>query len=184
MTNILFEEYAWKAKILWTNPLLYHDFLDGEECLNEFDLEDLNDYNDEDNDFWVNEFIEYPNSNFYMILGQWNKKNKIFYIGKTIQEVIDRVKNTDHKKRKKEMETENPKHKLLISLGDLYMESGCNKTSKRIDDIESLLIYAHEPEYNKNKIFNHTVESDYWIKNYGYTDPLYKQLHYGLKFGD
>ena len=119
-----------------------------------------------------------------MILGQWGSHTKLFYIGKTTKNVLNRLKLQDHKKRKKEMMEDHPKHRLLISVGDLYMEWGSNKTSKRIDDIESLLIYAHEPEYNKSKIFNHSVESDYWIKNYGYTDPLYKQLHYGLKFED
>lgn len=183
MKNVLFKDASLKAKILWSDPVLYDDVLNGEYCIIESENIDFNNYGDNDNDFWVNDFKN-VNSNFYMILGQWSQKIKLFYIGKTKKSVFNRLKQQDHKRRKKEMEEDHPKHKLLISFGDLYMEYGCNKTSKRIDDIESLLIYAQEPEYNKNKIFNHKVESDYWIKNYGYTDPLYKQLHYGLKFGD
>ena len=180
MKNALFkDDVPWKAKISWTEPVLYDDLLDDEDCVTKFDLK-IND-NDGEDDFLVKEFNEDINSNFYMILGQWGQKKRLFYIGKTeTPSVIDRLKQIDHKNLKKKLEKKFTRHKLLISLGDLYMGIASNITSQRVDDIESLLIYANDPECNEHNVLDHSVKPDYWIKNYGCYKPLYRQLHYGL----
>jgi hypothetical protein len=182
MEDVPFKHLAFKAKIFWSEPVSYDAFLN-RACSIECENIDINDFTDDDGDFWVNDY-SVAKPNFYMILGRWGSKIKLFYIGKNTNSVFVRLKQPDHMLRKNEMKSDYPRYKLLLSLGHLCMELGSKRTSKRIDEIESILIYAHEPKYNKSKIFKRPAISDYWIKNYGYTIPLHNQLYYGLKVED
>ena len=182
MKNVLFPEMSKRAMVIWSDPIPYDDFVNGIIDFPESDPYEVACQAEDDN-FWVLPSGK-NNPNFYMILGNWGTKKKLFYIGKTTKSILARTKQADHTKRRRKMHEDFSKHKLMISKGHYFMGvvSGyrSNKTDYRIDEIESLLIYANEPRYNVSKKWNNNVSSDYWIRNCGYYEPLYKEIYYGL----
>ena len=56
------------------------------------------------------------------------------------------------------------------------------KAFAAIDEIEAILIYAHDFYYvvNKNKLFSLKVNEHYKVSNIGYRDPLFKEICFGL----
>lgn len=174
-----FQNIAKKVSIVWSEPISYDNFANGTEDFEELDLYEI--ANKGNNDFHVTLPTSDKGPNFYMILGKWgNKPYKLFYIGKTEVPVLKRANASDHVERRSIMHEEYKKHKLFISKGHFLMGDWRNKTKKRIDEIESILIYAHEPIYNERKVKNNNVSSDYWIKNCGSYEPLYSEMYYGL----
>ena len=179
MKHALFQNLAKKASIVWSEPISYDDFTNGIEEFDEIDPYEI--AHQGNDDFCVNLPINDKGPNFYMILGKWGyKPYKLFYIGKTEVPLLKRVNAPDHIERRSIMHEEYKKHKLFISKGHFLMGDWKNKTKKKIDEIESLLIYVHEPTYNKSKVLSNNVSSDYWIKNCGSYEPLYSEMYYGL----
>ena len=174
-----FQNIAKKVSIVWSEPISYDNFANGIKDFEEIDPYEI--ANKDNNDFHVTLPTSDKGPNFYMILGKWgNKQYKLFYIGKTEVPLLKRANAPDHVERRSNMHKEYKKHKLFISKGHFLMGDWRNKTKKRIDEIESLLIYVHEPVYNKNKVIKNNVTSDYWIKNCGFYEPLYSEMYYGL----
>lgn len=183
MQNAHYQNDSLKAMVVWSEPIPYDEFARGEIDFPEFDPYEIA-LSEETDDFYVNKPIGDKVDNFYMILGEWgNTVSKLFYMGKTKQSIYKRVTSADHVEKRNCMHRDYPKHKLLISSGTFYMGDFRNKTKNRINDIESLLIYANYNEkhtYNEKNAWNHKVDSDFWIKNCGCYEPLKKELYYGL----
>ena len=154
----LYEEYYWKAKIKWSKPRNY---------------EKVKKYGSKYDE----------TAYFYKITGKYlNNVSKLLYLGKTYDQCVSlRLNQKDHIQRYKRISKEFPKHQLFLSFGELFLEDGL-KTKKRIDEIESLLIYAHDSEYlyNKRKLVSFKVLSYYKITNNGYRSPLFKEICFGL----
>nr|WP_321497794.1 hypothetical protein [uncultured Methanolobus sp.] len=180
LKKALYPYDAWKSVIVWSKPISYDDFVNGVEQFDDSEdtYETACSLNVEST--YITKPLSDKGPNFYMILGKWSDKLKCFYLGKTTNSIYKRVTARDHKDRKEQMHNDYSKHKLLISKGHFYMGDWANKTKKRIDEIESLLIYANEPFYNDKKRLTNRVNRDYWIKNCGHYEPLYEELYYGL----
>ena len=156
--NLTFENLCWSAEIYWSRPLLY---------------DKARDFHYEANDI----------SNIYKITGKYSKFNhKMLYIGKTYaQSVCIRLNQKDHIIRYENIREQYPRFKIYVSFGSIHLKYG-KLTRKRIDEIESLLIYAHEFDdiQNKNKLFSLNVKDQYKIINKGYAYPLNKEIAYGI----
>ncbi len=156
--NKLYPEIFWEVDINWTKPYLYENFL-----------------------MTGSEYDE--SAYIYKITGRYSgKAHKLFYIGKTYyQYVITRISQEDHKKRYKKLLKDYQKHKLYVSLGIIEMKNG-NITERRIDQIESLLIYSHDFKHllNKQKLNELNVTEPYKIVNSGYRAPLFKEINFGI----
>jgi len=156
--NTLPDEIITKVAITWTRPIDYDRL-----------IETSHPKDDE--------------AHLYMITARFSTKtSKIVYIGKTYkQNVSTRLKQPDHKKRRKLLHRKYKKHKLRVSLG-LVSISGGNCTRRRIDEVESLLIYAgYQPtSINLRKIWDHRVADSYEIRNFGYRNGLPSRICFGL----
>lgn len=111
--------------------------------------------------------IHDENAHLYMISGKYlNNKSKVFYIGKTYKQIVsNRLTQSDHQSRYDDMTSDYPRHKLYVSHGIVKINKG-KRTAKRIDEIESILIYSMPTEhsFNVQNYFSHGVTSQYLIK--------------------
>jgi len=180
LNDALYPSDSWKAMIVWSEPISYDDFASGIIDFPESDPYEIACSLEFEN-FRVSQPIGDRGPNFYMILGQWGDKKKLFYIGKTTKPTYKRINDIDHVKKRRMMHANHPRHKLLISNGHFFMGDWANKTKRRIDEIESLLIYTNSPKYNDKKKWTNNVGSDFFIKNGGDYKPLYEEIFYGLK---
>jgi hypothetical protein len=159
--NAVVPDYEWQVKVTWSK-------LEGYDRL-------LGSGSSADSDAWL-----------YMILGfHLNSPPKLFYIGMVFEkEVSRRLRESDHRKRRIKIQCDYPRHQLRVSLGKVDMESGC-RTYKRIDEIETLLIFAHSHSHklhiaNKRKLLTHRITEHYTIRNCGYRKPLFREIQFGM----
>ena len=157
--KILFEYVCWDAEINWSRPVLYTNAKDS--------------------------WYEYDRYYFYKITGKYSKyPPRLFYIGKTFsQSVKTRLNQKDHINRYKTIRKNYPRFEFYVNFGSIKLAYG-KLTQKRIDEIESLLIYSDDSEYlqNKTKIMSLNVKEQYIIKNKGYSAPLHREIAYGMFF--
>jgi hypothetical protein len=121
-----------------------------------------------------------------MILGYYSTSApKLFYIGMVYnQHVTQRLSQPDHRQRYVRLRHDHPNHRFRVSLGAVEIENG-RITRNRIDQIETILVFAHYEEnqqqiINKRKWMTHRITSHYTIHNYGYRAPLYREIHLGI----
>ncbi len=121
----------------------------------------------------------------YMLFGYSGKsERKIFYIGKAVRSFIaSRLGQADHLRRLKRLKKEHPNHQFRVTQGSVSVRGG-NITPRRIDQIESMLIYAFTEKNshitNKKKVWSHGITVPYTIRNLGYGNPLPKEIHHGV----
>jgi len=146
-----------QVKIDWTKPILIESFMQKQITFK-------------------------SDANFYKITGKFsNFDQKLFYIGKVYDQTVrQRMAQPDHKRRVTRLGKENPKHELLISLGSIVSKEEF-KTRKRINEVESLLIYAHwtEDMINEKKVYTCALARQLCITNTGSRSPLYRTVFYG-----
>lgn len=124
------------------------------------------------------------NAWLYRILGfSGSSRPKLFYIGKVFcSNISERLNQEDHQKRYSRLQKKYPHHKIKISAGEVKIDG--NITSKRIDHIETLSIFAardSEPHLlNKKKVSSCTISDPYVIRNIGYRLSLPKEVHCGV----
>lgn len=117
----------------------------------------------------------------YMIVGRFNASRRILYIGKTYRQYASyRLTQPDHIRRRKKLRREYPHHKLTVSFGIVNFD-GVRCTSKRIDEVESILIYAnwHPEIFNSKKVYHMAIREQIRVTNRGYYKPLTKECYYG-----
>ncbi len=159
MLKLLYREYFWQVTIEWSKPVNYSN-------INFYEL--AND----------------SNFDLYMITGKYSDyKHKIFYIGKSyFQTISKRLNQKDHIQRIQSLKKKHPKHDLFISCGKVNIADS-RKTQKRIDEIESILIFSFDTDAKINKNKNYTLNTKsnhYIITNKGYRAELEKKLYFGL----
>ena len=156
--KLLYSDYCWTAQIYWSKLFNYDRFLIN--C-------------------GINEDFTFS----YIIFGQYSKfSRRIFYIGKTYDQYIHtRISQKEHKIRIQTLRSKHPKFKFYICIGKLEIING-KISRKRIDQIESLLIFSSDSDYliNKNKVFSLRLKDHYKVVNHGYHKPLPKQIILGL----
>ena len=116
-----------------------------------------------------------------MIVGHFGRKRSILYIGKTYRQYASyRLGPPDHLKKWKILRRKYRRHKLTVSFGIAEFD-GCSCTSKRIDEVESILIYANSDErlINSKKVFGFTIRGQIRLTNTGYRKPLHRDCFYG-----
>lgn len=119
---------------------------------------------------------------FYIIIALINKKWVPFYIGKVYsQSVSERHKNTDHLRKIEGLTKDHPDVIWHIMLGTPSLLEG-KITTDKVDYIEGLLIYSnwHEALINRSKINGFISNKHIHIINTGFTDPLHKEIGYGV----
>src|SRR4051794_4221520 len=111
-------DYGYQAKIAWTRPIPYDTI--------------INKGSPHDADGWL-----------YMILGYHGSSHpKIFYVGKVFMSCVsERLRQPDHRARYQRLRREHSRHSFRVSLGAVSLAHG-RITAQRIDEIESILIFA------------------------------------------
>ena len=133
--------------------------------------------------------LEYPKEKyaeayFYKILAKSpvNGSYKLIYIGKTERYVIQRLK--EHISKIEQIQDDYKRHHIMVSLGTPdYVPQN---VSTFIDQVESLLIYAHaDGAYfeNQKSIWSYNIKDAYKITNSGFRkDGMHKEIHLGVFF--
>jgi hypothetical protein len=121
----------------------------------------------------------------YMILGyHTSSRPKLFYIGKVFNSWVSRrLRQRDHRARYEQLKAAHPRHSFRVSLGAVKLARG-HITAQRIDEIESILIFAAyhslDTAINKNKWWKSGWRHPYVIHNLRYRAPLPKEIHHGV----
>jgi hypothetical protein len=156
--KILFESEFWDVSVTWSRPMVYENLINNGSV-----------YDDD--------------AHLYMITGKYrNNKSKVFYIGKTYNNIVsNRLTQKDHKTRYELLKKNYPNHVLSVSHGIVNIEGG-KRTEKRIDEIESILIYSMPTEHciNNKNYFSHGVTAQYLIENKGYKSGMPKEIGLGV----
>ena len=120
----------------------------------------------------------------YMIVGTFGRTRRVLYIGKTYKQTASyRLSQPDHVKRWRTLKRSYPRHKLTVSFG-IPSIAEYNCTEKRIDEIESILLYANSDDryLNAKKVFSITSKFHLHVRNTGYFKPLKKECYFGTVF--
>lgn len=121
----------------------------------------------------IKEAIEDPDfisSGVYCITRKYGSNVSLYYVGKSAG-VSVRGRLKDHQ----ETTVNGKKGEKMVSFARVSKEDigGMNLKSV-IDDIESLLIYDAQPEYNIQKKCSLNVKNDFILKNAGHKFPFFK----------
>jgi hypothetical protein len=160
--NLVFPNRLWKAEIRWTKPRKREDVCKAR----------------------TNEDAE---AHFYMILGRLGSRYAIHYIGKTYRsEVWLRLQQGDHCRRLTTLKRDFPRKEWLVSHGILDLkrwkqQNGVRRypSSRRIGELECLLIYAHYLDslgINRRSHRAHQISDHYCITNTGEYAPLKRKI--------
>jgi hypothetical protein len=132
----------------------------------------------------IGKFLDDPqddDANLYTIWGRFGSSVSLFYIGKTYDQYAGfRLTQKDHVRRRKTLMQRHPRHRLVISLGEMGMPYGGTITRSRVSEVERILIFAHLPELNRQNRQTHGAQWDYVIENTGSYGTMCRQLHFGL----
>jgi len=120
----------------------------------------------------------------YMIIARYSSHPpKVVYLGRTYQQSVSvRLTQADHKNRHAALVEKYPNHRLLVSHGLVTVKNG-NRTERRIQDVERLLIYSNPDLENAMNVANfnhHNVEGSYWIWNRGQKAGLPREVCLGV----
>ncbi len=159
--KLLYEEDSLLVTIKWSKPIIYENLIENGS------------YNDD-------------SAHLYMITGKYlNNSPKLYYVGKTYDQYVShRLTQVDHKNRYDELYNKYPKHKLFVSHGTIEIEGG-NRTRKRVDEIERILIYSMNSDHtiNKKNLYSHGVTEQYLVSNKGYKSHLPSTIGIGVFIG-
>jgi hypothetical protein len=115
----------------------------------------------------------------YKIVGRYNGKYKLWYIGKTFSQTVSRrLGNIDHMLRCDDLKLARPKHEILVSIGSIKAAV----TAQSLAHVENLLIYAHSnsdfPDLtNKRNTRKHNVAGEFCVNNTGFRkDHMYREV--------
>lgn len=155
----LYPDEHWLVEINWSRPTLYERL-----------LEDGGSPHDD-------------GAYLYLISARFSgNAPKALYIGQTYSQwVTKRLTQRDHKRRYETFAEEYPRHSLFVSHGYVTVHGG-KLTAKRLDDIESILIYTNDPTHahNVKNFYRHGVASPYFIENKGSRCTLPKTIALGV----
>ena len=130
---------------------------------------------------YVNPHPEEHRIDLYMIVGHFGGSRRILYIGKAYRQFVShRLSQPDHIRRWKKLRRIYPRHKLTVSFGFATFDDA-RGTSKRIDEVESILIYAnwHERLMNSRKVYRFAIRGQIRLTNRGYYKPLRRECFHG-----
>ena len=110
----------------------------------------------------------------YMIIREWKGKKTLLYIGsvygdKYWRSFADRI--AEHKR-----EWLYDLRGIRIYVGRVKLQKGKRHSKKRIEDIECLLIYVHQPEENVRCMSSYTGR-ELKIINVGRRGPLFREIY-------
>jgi hypothetical protein len=124
-------------------------------------------------------------ASYYKLTGMIGGCLQLFYLGKTFDQVAHwRLEQPDHQARLAAIRQAYPGVDILVSVGDL--ETGERKRYERrlIDEIESLLIFVHQPEFNANKLAWIEMSAWHYVTNTGDFAPLERVVYFGPAAGE
>jgi len=117
----------------------------------------------------------------YAIWGRFGSSARLLYIGKTYDQYAGfRLAQKDHARRRKTMMRQYPRHRLVVSLGEVKMSYGGKVTRSRVGEVERQLILTNRPDLNRQNLQNHGAKWAYVIENSGSFGTMHRQLHFGL----
>lgn len=132
----------------------------------------------------IDKFFDDPqddHANLYAIWGRFGSSARLLYVGKVYDQYAGfRLTQKDHAQRRKTMVRRYPRHRLVISLGEMEMSYGGKVTRSRVDEVERLLIFGNLPELNRQYRQTHGAQWDYVMENTGSFGTMYRWLHFGL----
>ena len=136
----------------------------------------------------LNEFRERPNdreASYYKWTGVVEGHLRLFYLGKTVDQYAHwRLDQPDHQARIAKIRKAYPDVEVLIATGSLETHDRPRASRKYVDEIESLLIFVHQPEFNANKLS--WIEMSEWhhVTNTGDFAPLERIVYFGPAGGE
>jgi len=136
----------------------------------------------------LEEFLERPGdseASFYMILGAQGDQHRLFYLGMTFDQYPHwRLDQPDHRARIEEIRRMYPGVSILVSAGVLETGSRERYSRQLIGEIESLLIFVHQPEFNGNKRDWVDIRGWHYVTNKGHFAPLESVVYFGPAVGE
>lgn len=149
---------------------------------------------DADQDYWVrvhwrrwrdyDKLLDNPQDDhayLYAIWGRFGSSARLLYVGKIYDQYDGfRIAQKDRARRRKTMMRRYPRHRLVVSLGEVEMSYGGKVTRSRVGEVERLLIFANRPDLNRQNLQTHGAQRAYVIENTGSFGTMYRQLHFGL----
>jgi len=118
----------------------------------------------------VEKFRNYDDFGIYMITRKWGEIEKLLYIGRVYwRSFANRI--AEHKRDW----LSNLRGEIRVRIGKIKLGRGKIHSFERTDDIEKLLILAHEPEENYQSTLTCDVR-DLKITNLGRKGPLLHEV--------
>ena len=110
---------------------------------------------------------------------------RLFYLGKTVDQYAHwRLDQPDHQSRLAKIRKVYPNVEILISTGALETHDRDRSSRKYVDEIESLLIFVHQPEFNANKLSWVEISEWHYVTNKGDFAPLERMVYFGPAAGE
>ena len=138
----------------------------------------------------LEQFRAQPNdqdANFYMLLLSEAGRRPVLYLGKTFDQYVSwRIEQPDHQDRLSRIQRKYPNADVLISVGVISSPDRNRFDRGFIDQIESLLILVHQPEFNDNKRSFPTITTImdwHYVVNSGDFSPLERVVYFGPAVG-
>ena len=110
----------------------------------------------------------------YMIVRKWGNKRSLLYVGSVYGEMYWRSFAERIREHKREWLYD--LRGIRIYVGRVKLQKGKRHSKKRIEDIECLLIYVHEPEENVRCKSSYNGR-ELKIINTGRKGPLLKEIY-------
>ena len=121
----------------------------------------------------IGEAIDDPDfisSGVYCIIRKYGSNMNLYYVGKSAG-----VSVRGRLKKHQETTVKGKKGEKMVSFARVSKDDvGDMNLKSVIDDIESLLIYDAQPEYNIQKKCTLNVKNDFILKNAGHKFPFFK----------
>ena len=135
----------------------------------------------------IDDFLLRPNegdANFYMLLGSVDGRCYLFYLGKVFDQYVSwRIVQPDHQDRVREICRRYPDTDVLISVGVISTVDRNRYDRDFIDNIESLLILTHQPEFNDKKRSWPHIRWWHYVINQSHFEPLHRIVYVGPAVG-
>jgi hypothetical protein len=124
-------------------------------------------------------------ASYYKLTGMVRGRPQLFYLGKTFDQYAHwRLEQPDHQERIAAIQRAYPGVEILVSVGNVKTGERDRYGRRLIDEIESLLIFAHQPEFNANKLSWIRMSEWHYVTNQGDFAPLERIVYFGPAAGE
>ena len=124
-------------------------------------------------------------ASYYKLSGMVRGRHRLFYLGKTFDQYAHwRLEQPDHQERIGAIRQAYPGVEIQVSVGSVETGERDRYGRRLIDEIESLLIFVHQPKFNGNKLSWIEMSAWHYVMNQGDFAPLDRIVYFGPAAGE